>query len=198
MSRKALGRGLGDLLHHARPARAVNRAAAAEPIEGTPTESGPPIDSHRQECAPDPEPQAAPMPAAVTLPPTTIVPPTPTLPQASSQPSPLSAPDRPVPGSRLPRFGPSYTPPPPPEPPGPPGRGGLYLVLVVDLLLMVFAAAMAFGPWVQRPLAFYLAAAAVLVGGTLACGAIAYQAKPHRPASGSPKPSRVRVRLTRL
>jgi hypothetical protein len=71
-------------------------------------------------------------------------------------------------------------------------------VLVVDVLLIVFAGAMAFGPWVQRPLAFYLAAAAVLVGGTLACGAIAYQATPHRPPSGSPKPSRVRVRLTRL
>ncbi len=97
---------------------------------------------------------------------------------------------------RIPRFGPAYV--PPPEPRQPSGRGGIYLVLVLDSLLLAFAAAMGFGPWVPRPLSLYLAGAAVLISGTLACAAIAFQAAPHRPSTESPKPSRVRVRLTRL
>ncbi len=80
----------------------------------------------------------------------------------------------------------------------PRGGGGLYSVLLLDVILIVTAAVLAFGPWVERPLSLYLAAAAVLAGGVLACGAIAYQAAPHRPPSGVNKPSRVRVRLTRL
>lgn len=189
MSRKALGRGLGDLLHRARPARAVARAAISEPLDLSQT---PP--SEPAVPAPEPIPKTVPHP----------VPPAPVVSGGGVQPAnPLPAPpigtpksERPSPSSRLPRFGPSYS--PPPNPAEPPNRSALYVVLVVDVLLIVFAALMAFGPWVQRPLAFYLAAVAVLAGGTLACGAIAYQATPHRPPTGSPKPSRVRVRLTRL
>jgi len=190
VSRKALGRGLGDLLHHARPARAISRAAASEPQDLGPADSEPLAASP----APTPEGQPDPAPAAA-LPVSHAAPLVSSPPGQAPDPA-SSTSERPLLVSRLQRFGPSYT--PPPQPAGPPGRGGLYLVLVVDVLLILFAAAMAFGPWVQRPFAFYLAAAAVLVGGTLACGAIAYQATPHRPPSGSPKPSRVRVRLTRL
>lgn len=185
MSRKALGRGLGDLLHRARPARAVARAAIPEPLELIPTRS--------ETALPAPQPSSATVPQPVPVAPGSIAPPAHPVP---APPIGTPKPERPNPTSRLPRFGPSYS--PPPEPAEPPNRRALYVVLVVDVLLIVFAALMAFGPWVQRPLAFYLAAAAVLAGGTLACGVIAYQATPHRPPTGSPKPSRVRVRLTRL
>lgn len=117
-------------------------------------------------------------------------------PSRVADPTPRDAVPESTAGSKWPRFGPAYT--PPPQPADAPGHGLFYFVLVLDLLLLVFAGAMAFGPWIERPLSLYLAAAAVLVGGTLACGAIAYQAAPAKPSAGAPKASRVRVRLTRL
>lgn len=194
MSRKALGRGLGDLLHGARPARPVTRAANPEPTgpQAQPTPSEPLLlPPTPAEIAPaSPSAQAAPTPLPPQDPALTPTP------APSPLGSPPAKPTRPGLDPRLPRFGPAYT--PPPEPEAPPGRGGLYLVLILDTLLLAFAALMGFGPWVARPLSLYLAGAAVLAGGALACGAIAYQATPHRPDAGSPKPSRVRVRLTRL
>ncbi len=191
MSRNALGRGLGDLLHRARPARVVDQAAAPEPVPVTPNLPGLPLDP------PTPSLNSTPTtpPGTPAHHPTQAPHPTPT-PATHPAPHPTQPPH---PG-RLPRFGPAYT--PPPEPPEPSGRAYLYAVITADVLLVTFAAIVTFGPWIPRPLSLYLAAAAVLIGGTLACLAIAYQAAPSKPQpqppSGNPKPSKVRVRLTRL
>lgn len=96
----------------------------------------------------------------------------------------------------MPRFGPAYVPPPTPEPVG--SHGSYLGVILADLLLLAFAAAAAFGPWISRPLSLYLAGGAVLLGCAIACTPFLGAPKPRPPAGGAPKPSNVRVRLTRL
>ncbi|MGE3309353.1 MAG: hypothetical protein AB7O66_05225 [Limisphaerales bacterium] len=216
MSRKALGRGLNDLLRGAQPARAVDRATAAEnqdpapPSTPNPVPAAPPAPGSQPRslfpptspfAAPKPDPSANPH-AATPVPvppipvPVPVASPNPKPGESSREPSAPSTSPR-FPSPQAPRFGQAYSPPPAPLPP--PGRAGLYVLLVIDVLLMAAAGVLTFGPWVERPLSLYLAAAAVLAGGLLACGAIAYQAAPHRPPpDNAHKPSRVRVRLTRL
>jgi len=96
----------------------------------------------------------------------------------------------------MPRFGPAYVPPPTPEPAG--GRGIIVAVILLDVVLLTFAAVITFGPWISRPLSLYLAGVAILIGGLIACAPFLGRTHARRPPRGAPKPSNVRVRLTRL
>ncbi|MBL9128365.1 MAG: hypothetical protein JNL97_11995, partial [Verrucomicrobiales bacterium] len=134
MSRNALGRGLGDLLHRARPSRVVDRATTQEPAGPHPSLPG-------LDPTPTPEPPpAAKAPTELARAGGASLEPAPSGPR--SEPStPASAPDAQAP-SGIPRFGPAYA--PAPEPSATPGRLLLGTVLAIDAALILFAAVVAF------------------------------------------------------